>query len=250
VEFSRISWLGGYRPNLTATFNNSWSFPRNTYGPTVYQKPATMLNTLERMIGQETMDKIFRKYYDRWAFRHPSSRDFVRVVNEVVTETYGNRFGENMNWFFDQFLYGTAAVDYAVRTIRVTPVEEKGGLFDQQGAGKIFVEPARVEGMHRSVVQLERLQDGIIPVEVAVRFSNGEQVIEHWDGRDKIFDLVYEKPVYVVSACVDPDTRILLDSNLLNNSYVMRPSARPALKWTAKFMFLLENLIHTLSLFA
>jgi len=249
VEFSRISWLEGYRPNLVATFNNSWSFPRNTYGPSVYQKPATMLNTLERMIGQETMDRIFKKYYDRWAFRHPSSRDFIRVVNEVVTESCGNRFGENLNWFFDQFLYGTAGVDYAIRSIRVTSVLEKGGLYDQ-GGSKTYIKSESVKDMYRSVIQLERLQDGILPVEIAVRFENGEQITERWDGKEKVHDLVYEKPSRVVSACIDPESKILLDANLLNNSYVFHPSAKPALKWTARFLFFVENLIHSMSLFA
>jgi hypothetical protein len=248
VEFARISWLLSYRPNLVATFNNSWSFPRNTYGPSVYQKPATMLNTLERIIGQETMDRIFKKYYERWAFRHPSSHDFVKVVNEVVTETYGNKFGENLDWFFDQFLFGTASVDYAVRFITVGPAREKGGLFDQD-TGKIFLEPKRAEGMFRSVVQLERLDDGIIPVEIRVTFDNGEEVTEHWGGKEKVFDLIYEKPARVVSACVDPQNKILLDANFLNNSYTLKPSVKPALKWTARFLFLVESLIHSMSLF-
>ncbi len=248
VEFARISWLESYRPNLVATFNNSWSFPRNTYGPGVYQKPATMLNTLERMVGQETMDQIFKKYYDRWAFRHPSTHDFIRVVNEVVTGSFGNRFGENLNWFFDQFLFGTREVDYAVRTVRVSPVYEKGGLYDQ-GGSKTFIEPNKVKDLYRSVIQLERLQDGIIPVEIRVRFENGEEVTESWDGKDKIHDLVYEKSSKVVSACIDPETKILLDKNLLNNSFTAKPSAKPALKWSAGFLFLIENLMHAMSIF-
>ncbi|MFA6127636.1 MAG: M1 family metallopeptidase [Bacteroidales bacterium] len=249
VEFARISWLMGYRPNLVATFNNSWSFPRNTYGPSVYQKPATMLNTLERMIGQQTMDNIFKKYYARWAFRHPTSHDFIRVVNEVVSESFGNRFGENLNWFFDQFLYGTAAVDYAVRWVRVNPVFEKGGLYDQTGT-KTYLETKRIEGLYRSVVQMERLQDGIIPVDVRIKFDNGEVITEHWDGKEKVYDLVYEKPARVISACIDPEIKILLDTNLLNNSFAVRPSSKPALKWTARFLFFVENLMHTVSIFA
>ena len=138
-----------------------------------------MLNTLERIIGQETMDKIFKRYYDRWAFRHPSSRDFVRVADEVVKESFGNRFGENLNWFFDQFLYGTAEVDYAIRSIRVNPVIGKGGLYDQ-GGSKTYIKAEPVNGLYRSVVQLDRLGDGIIPVDIQVRFDNGEQVTEHW----------------------------------------------------------------------
>lgn len=249
TEFARISWLQGYRPNLVATFNNSWSFPRGTYGPGVYTKPATMLNTLERMIGQETMDRIFKRYYDRWAFRHPTSRDFVKVVNEVVAESFGTRFGVNLNWFFDQFLYGTAGVDYAVRSIRVMPVYEKGGLYDRQGA-KTFIESKKTEGLYRSVVMLDKLQEGTIPVDVRVVFENGDVITEHWDGKDKVHDLIYEKPVRVVSASIDPENKILLDINLLNNSFTLSPSALPALKWTARLLFFMENLIHSMSLFA
>jgi len=170
-------------------------------------------------------------------------------VNEVVTESSGNRFGENLNWFFDQFLYGTAGVDYAIRNIRVNPVNEKGGLYDQ-GGDKTYIASGKAEGMYRSVIQLERLQDGIIPVDIAVRFENGELVTEHWNGRDKILDLVYEKPARVVSAWIDPESKILLDANLLNNSFAIRPSAKPAMKWTARFLFFVENLIHSMSLFA
>jgi len=170
-------------------------------------------------------------------------------VNEVVTESFGSRFGENLNWFFDQFLYGTAAVDYAVRTIRINPVFEKGGLYDQ-GSSKTYIETGKAKGLYRSVIQLERLQDGIIPVELVVKFDNGELITEHWDGKEKIFDLVYEKPTRVVSACIDPSNKILLDANLLNNSYVVHPNAKPALKWTAQFLLFVENLIHSMSLFA
>jgi hypothetical protein len=249
VEFSRISWLMGPRPNLVSTFNNSWSFPRGSYGSTVYQKPATMLNTLERMTGTETMDRIFRRYYDRWAFRHPSTPDFIRIVNEVVREDHGTRFGENLSWFFDQFLYGTAAVDYSVRSIRVNSVYSKGGLYDKDD-GKTFIEAKRTDGLYRSVVQLDRLQDGIIPVDVEVTFDNGEVVIAHWDGKEKVFDLVYEKPARVVSAWIDPSCKILLDINLLNNSYTRFPPQLPAMKWTAKFLFFIENIFQSLSIFA
>lgn len=248
VEYARISWLGSSWPNLAPTSGNSWSFPRGTYGSSVYQKPATMLNTLERMIGQECMDKIFKRYYDQWAFRHPDSHDFIKVVNEVVSEVHGSRFGSDLNWFFDQFLFGTAAVDYAVSGIRQYPITEPGGFFDQNETKK-YIKPARMENRYRSVVQLSRLGDGVIPVEIRIRFDSGEEILEQWDGKDKIHNLFYERADRVVSAAIDPGNKILLDSNLLNNSASVNPSPKPALKWTAKFLFLVENLIHSLSIF-
>ncbi len=247
VEFARISWLGGLTPNLVPTFNNSWSFPRGTYGATVYQKPATMLNTLERMVGQECMDEIFRKYYQRWAFRHPSTKDFIRVVNEVIRERGDYKYGPDLDWFFEQFLYGTASLDYSVQGIRISPAIGKGGLYDES-SGKKFLQPENIKDRFRSVIMLSRKGDGIVPVEIRVRFDNGEEILENWDGKDKVFDLVYERKEKVVAATVDPGQKLLLDSNLLNNSFAVKPSAKPALKWAARFLFLVENIMHSLSL--
>lgn len=72
-----------------------------------YMKPAVTLSTLMGLTGEETMNEIFREYYRKWAFRNPSGKDFINVVNEVVTRTHGNKFGADMNWFFDQTIYGT-----------------------------------------------------------------------------------------------------------------------------------------------
>ena len=148
VEFARIQWLGSYGSDFFPTAGHSWSFPRGTYGPSVYQKPATMLNTLERIIGQETMDEIFKRYYKAWAFRHPATADFIGVANQVTTEIHGETFGPNLNWFFDQFLFGTAKVDYGVRTITIRPEAAKAGLFDNQGR-RDYREPQTVPGIYR-----------------------------------------------------------------------------------------------------
>ncbi len=51
-----------------------------------YQKTAVWLHTLAGIIGEETMDNVFREYYRQWAFKHPSGKDFINVVNEVVQE--------------------------------------------------------------------------------------------------------------------------------------------------------------------
>ncbi len=248
VEFARISWLESYGPDFFPTSNNSWSFPRGTYGPSVYQKPATMLNTLERIIGQECMDEIFKRYYQRWAFRHPATKDFTRVANEVTAEVHGTRFGKSLDWFFDQFLYGTARVDYGVRRITNMPARDKGGFFDR-GDGKAYRESQPIPDMYHSVVQLERAGDGIIPVEVLIRFDNGDEILESWDGKDRTRDLIYDKPVRVVSAIIDPGNKILLDGNFLNNSFTIKPKTGFAWKWAARFLFLIQNLMQSLSLF-
>ncbi len=95
----------------------SWNYPHGTYGMMSYNKTAVVLRTLMGIIGEETTNEIFREYYKRWAFRHPSGRDFINVVNDVVRKDHGDRFGPDMNWFFDQTIYGTGICDYKVSDI-------------------------------------------------------------------------------------------------------------------------------------
>ncbi len=35
------------------------------------------------IIGQENLDKTLNRYYDEWAFKHPTPNDFIRVAEKV-----------------------------------------------------------------------------------------------------------------------------------------------------------------------
>ena len=58
-----------------------------------------MLNTLEGLIGDETMARVMRTYAERWRFGHPSSDDFYAVATEVS--------GRDLTSFFKQTVEGT-----------------------------------------------------------------------------------------------------------------------------------------------
>ena len=48
-------------------------------------------------------------------------------------------------------------------------------------------------------------------VEVLVRFADGQQRIDYWDGRAREKEFRYRSPARAVSAMVDPDRKVLLD---------------------------------------
>ncbi len=118
ITYSRLAYTLSGNRQVTSNASYSWNYPHDTYGMMSYLKTATWLYTLMGIVGEETTNDIFREYYRKWAFRHPSGKDFVSVVNEVVKEEYGDKFGKDMNWFFDQTLYGTGICDYKVAGIR------------------------------------------------------------------------------------------------------------------------------------
>ncbi|SMC51827.1 M1 family metallopeptidase [Chryseobacterium sp. YR221] len=85
------------------------------YGPNAYSKPATGLNILrETIMGRELFDKAFKTYAKRWAFKHPEPADLFRTMEDAS--------GEDLDWFWRGWFYGTDPVDIAIdKVIVATP---------------------------------------------------------------------------------------------------------------------------------
>jgi hypothetical protein len=184
----------------------------SSYGEVTYGKTTTVLYTLEKVIGEETLQRALCRYFMRYRFTHPTKEDFLKTVEEVS--------GQNLRWFYDQAVYGTQVLDYEVfraRSDRLDwylkkqPDEKKG------------------ETMYRSMVLVHRKGDFIFPVDVLIRFDNGESVNEHWDGKDRWVRYTYDKKATLLSAEIDPEHAVLLDTNFFNNSYVEKEDT--SAKW-------------------
>ena len=245
LEVSRFSYALMRNPRIAPTFTYAWEFKGGTYGTLVYQKSALFLTTLDRMVGRPVMDEIMRTYYARWKFRHPCSRDFVDVVNEVVARRLGGRFGKDMNWFFEQVLYGTGVCDYeltSITNVRVGPVV---GIVDSDGIRT----PARTgtdaqaEPLFESKVLVSRLGDVHMPVDVLVHFAGGREVREHWDGVAPCREFAYRGGGAVSWASVDPDEILVIDVNRANNSKTVSPPALPFWKYTVKMLYWVQNIL-------
>jgi hypothetical protein len=96
---------------------------------------------------------------------------------------------------------------------------------------------------------VDRLGEVRMPVEVLVEFSDGRMVTETWDGRYRWTRFGYHGPDRVTRAVVDPARKLAIDVDPANNGWVEENGAarRAATKWTARWMFWLQNLleIHT-----
>ena len=195
----------------------SWMYPHGTYGMMSYNKTAVWLHTLEGLIGTETMDNVFREYYRRWAFRHPSGRDFIAVVNDVVKSEHGDRFGENMNWYFDQVLYGNEICDYRLPVLQTIRSGSYAGIVD--GDTVTFTRSDQSsDSVYISRVSIERLGGVTLPVEVLIHFDNGDEVLEQWDGKARYKDFEYTGTSKVVWVKIDPYDKIDIDVDRINNS--------------------------------
>ena len=97
---------------------------------------------------------------------------------------------------------------------------------------------------------MRRIGDGTFPVDVVVRFANGEEARERWDGKGRWQAYFYDKPARAVSLEVDPERVLLLDLNYTNNSLTLAPSAGAAAdRWTLHWMVWLQDLLMTWAFF-
>ncbi len=242
-EMQREGYAGMRNPKIAENSRYSWQFQDGGYGSLTYSKTSTWMFTLERLLGQDVMDEIMQTYFERWKFKHPCATDFIAVVNEVYQKKSGNKFGDNMDWFFKQVLYGSDICDYKLAYISVAEIQPPNGAYDSSGV-RLFYKTntdSKNETRYRSKVVVYRLGGVVMPEEILVHFKSGKEILEHWDGKDRTHDLIYKSTDKVVWAKVDPYNKIPIDVNLINNSYAKKPERSSILKYTAKFIFWLEN---------
>ena len=200
-----------------------------SYGAVTYGKTAMMLLSLEAILGEKTLRNALHVYFMKYRFTHPTQEDFMRTVNEVA--------GQDLNWYWQQAVYGTQVFDYAVRR-----ADSTRSNWAEKDAGE---KPG--ETMYETQVILQRKGDFIFPVEAEMKFDNGESIREHWDGKDRWVRFVYHKKAKIVSVEIDPDHKVPLDRNYLNNSYVTKEQRGAMHKIAAYWMFLTQMLAHLLS---
>ena len=244
---------------------HAWQFVNsNSYGGVTYGKSAVLLKTLEGVVGRDTMDEAMRVYFMRYRFTHPTSEDFLRTIEEVAikkgraTGVVGAQsgvgpsanasalgglvtapaqpsifVGSSLRPYFNQAVYGTRVLDYAVESVTSGPAE-----WWKPGSEKPV----------RSTVLVHRLGDFVLPVTVEVTFADGSKVRELWvppvgegvDENSRWKRFRYVKGVVVVSAEVDPDHTVMLVVVRFNDSYTTKASPVPARKLTNLWMSSLQ----------
>jgi hypothetical protein len=245
-SMGRLSYVHSEGRQTVSNNEYSWNYPHGTYGMMSYNKTATWLYTLMGIIGEETTNEIFREYYKKWAFKHPSGKDFISVVNEVVTGVHGNKFGPDMNWFFDQTLYGTGICDYKVARIFNNEFEtQKDTSISEDTLRK---KSDNFDKNYKSGVELERAGEVMLPVDILIHFNNGDEVRESWDGKSRFKDFFYSGARTIEWVKIDPEFKIRMDINYINNSLTLKPDPVPVRRLANKLIVFLQFFINFISL--
>lgn len=83
-----------------------------------YGKVATALNVLrEVVVGPDRFDRALREYAQRWRFKRPNAFDFFRSFNDST--------GEDLDWFWRAWFFGTGHVDIALKGVTRLALESR-----------------------------------------------------------------------------------------------------------------------------
>ncbi|MEO5650361.1 MAG: M1 family metallopeptidase [Ginsengibacter sp.] len=161
--------------------------------PLVYFKPAFGLVMLREIIlGHDRFDYAFKKYIQRWSYKHPSPDDFFRTMD--------NESGEDLSWFWKEWFVNNWQLDLAVQSVSYTNDNVKNG----------------------ADITLSNLQKMAMPFALEVVLKDGTKQriqlpVETWM-QASIRTIHLPTTQSLQSASIDPEN-ILPDSNRKNNTW-------------------------------
>ena len=220
---------------------NGWRYYNSfSYGINSYMRPGTLLRTLENHLPPGVMARVMRAWYQRYKFQHPTSQDFARLASEIS--------GRDLNWFFNQFVFGTNELNYRVAEVSSEKIGPSIGSFVENGKRVAITKKnadARKKGseQYRIVVKLVREGESVFPVDMEMLLDSGELVRHHWDGVERWVKLEYTKASKPRAVEIDPGRKILLDSSLADNSWRASPYPLPFAKWSSNLLFWMQMVL-------
>ncbi len=227
----------------------AWQYSTSgSYGRNSYPRAAETVEQIRRLAGEEKFWRAFRTYAERWRFDHPTSEDFIDEMRPLGLP--------NFEEFVRKTFYGTGEVDFRI----LRAVSERRDAFigfddadkpvDFEPGKKKRKEPKAKDDKrpYETVVVVGRQGDLPLPVDVLLRFENGETYRTTWDGTTKWLRLKTLYASKLAQVIVDPEGKIVLDRDPFNNvrnvGKVKGPSA--ASKVRAYAMHFVEILLSSL----
>ena len=179
------------------------------YSTGSYSKGSVFLSQLAYVIGTDALLASLQKFYQYFAFTHPTANDFKRVAEKVS--------GIQLEWYLNDWTRTTKTIDYAIKNVTA-----KG---DQ------------------TIVVLERIGEMGMPIDLGVLYKSGKQVVHNiplqmmfgekpplngveswivekdWAWARPTYTLVIDSPLEEINQILIDPTEFMADINLDNNVF-------------------------------
>ncbi|MEP7252384.1 MAG: M1 family peptidase, partial [Ginsengibacter sp.] len=135
-------------------------------------------------------DYAFKKYIERWAYKHPAPEDFFRTIE--------NEAGEDLSWFWKEWFYNNWQFDVAVQSVSYNDNDYKNG----------------------SAITIVNLEKMALPltVQIVLKDNTKEEIklpVETWM-QSSVHTIYISTTQPLKSVTIDP-RNLLPDSNRSNN---------------------------------
>jgi hypothetical protein len=186
-------------------------FSFRSLGAIVYSRTASLLSTFERVYGKPSLDLALRDYANFARFRAPEPAQLLEAVR--------GRLGDDAARNLSRALFERASVDYLVRDVQSTESDPHAGVFDEK-SGRRTIPRSEVRPAARYVGRAVVLRHGSLelPVQIELRFADGRRELRNWNGQDARYVVNCVSTSPLVGVTIDPEQRVLLDDDLLNNA--------------------------------
>jgi hypothetical protein len=206
-----------------------------------YSKTALALASAERTLGEKTWAAVMKAYATRFAYKHPTAADFRAVVREIA--------GDGADALFHEAWDTSNTFDYAIGSVSTKAVAPVAGWVGEGSERKFHraTRDATGPATYESVVVVRRMGEAVWPVDVEMTFAGGHVFRAVWDGRDRWVRYRATGPK-LLGARVDPDRKLLLDVNVLNNGLRAGEDRRAANRWSMRLRFWAQNALEFFAL--
>jgi hypothetical protein len=236
LDSEKIQYL--MRLDYDPIYKKSWLYYDNfSYSVNSYSKPALLLFTLENFIGSDRMREVLNDYFRRYKFKHPKTKDFIKVFEEHVGDVY--------NEFINKIIYGTGVVDFAVESLKAEKVPPNIGFFMKDGKLVELNEENNKNNkneQYENEVVIKRKGDIPLLVDIEFIFDDGKVVRKKWDAKERWIRFTFIEKQKIKCAVVDPADKILLDINRVNNSMCRDANNRFLMNYRSTLMYYVQYL--------
>lgn len=180
------------------------------YSIAAYSKGAIFLSQLGYVIGKEKLDQTIKKYFNDFAFKHPTPNDIKRTAEKVS--------GMELDWYLTDWTQTTNTIDYGI-----TSVEEVGG--------KTKVTLTRKSLMPMPIDLYVEKSDGTqLSYYIPLRMMRSEKTnqtpqiqriqLEDWPWTNPTYSFMIDAPLSQVKMMTIDPTRLMADIDQEDNTWI------------------------------
>lgn len=197
-------WLGDFEETPIATTG----FEGEEAELIVYGKGSVVLHMLRYLVGDKMFFEILSTYCQNFAYKMVTLEDFIDISKTVSQE--------DLDWFFEQWIYTTKHLDYGIKEVH----QNKEGV------------------EYKTEVLIERLDEAIMPVDITFYLSNNETIkkTKVWNGTEKSTNIEITTEIKIWKVELDSEFW-LLEVNRTNNYYLLVPESTVSTPSEDEFYF-------------